>query len=166
MTPLTRAAINGAIEIGKSFTHADESWEPTLLIQTNVGAAPIPVAPFFEDDYRRELFANQVLPQLIEDANIVEITLVTEVWVGAERDDDDTSEVERPTQENHAKEAVLVSSVNAERIEHHVAFITRNEHGPPLLGDFERPAVYPYGLTEQVVHRAFEALRAKKIEQP
>lgn len=162
MTPLTEATIKGAIEIGKHMTGHDDEWEVMLMVQTEEGAAALPVAPFFRDDHSKMMLAAHVLPQLIKDVEANEIVIVSPVWVGEEVGDDELETADRPTEEDHLYEALLVTSITHERIENHMATVTRSEDGPPVLGDFERPSTYLFGATGQIAIKAFETLKAQQ----
>lgn len=159
MTPLTKAAVGGVESISEVLDPTGE-WEHMLMVQTEEGAAAIPVAPFFTTDERRDLFAERVLPQMIEDVPIEEVVLVAPVWVGDEIDEGDP--VERPTEEKHRTEAVLVTSVTADRIENHIAYVTRSDDGPPTLSEWRgQPMLVAFGATGRIATEAMKALKAR-----
>lgn len=158
---LAVAAMEGARTIADSNTEPDDDWVPMLLVATGTGeAGTLPLTEFFVDDERRTILAEKVLPALIEDMDVRELVIVNSVWVGEPIEIDGVKHARSPREDENRTEAVLVVSINADRIDRYMARITRHADKPPTLEGWEHdPGIFDWGTSGLIHQKALEAFR-------
>ena len=124
-------------KIGETFTKPDDDWMPTLLLETETGPKIIGVPFTGPDD--KELFA-LILPELLRYSRATSMAFIVSAWVLAKSRPAAEVIIAREggiSKHTERREIVMVNLADDREGETWVAQISREDGGPPTLGEFK-----------------------------
>jgi hypothetical protein len=140
-----RVALQGAEAIQLLFESPDDDWEPMLFLENaKQEVAIVQLGPYFENDTKKHLFLEAILPDLVRKTEVQRLVMVLSAY-GLEMDKEQAAEYmtnAEPTPRNHPDrfEILIVTEMTAEGVinERH-AFINRDplKRELPRLGEFQ-----------------------------
>lgn len=138
--PYVATAKHGAKQIERFFKSPDDDWVPMLMVVNSEGeVAVVDVIQFFENDASKRVFAEVVLPMMVEDMDARRLVLVTSSWIiGLSKEQFEAGYV-RPSENPERVEVLIISDISPEGVSIHHAPISRDPRGasPPTLGEWE-----------------------------
>lgn len=129
MARLRRTLQDGADEIGRGFTAADDDWVPVVLVASERGLVDV-ITPVYTTDAEKHQWMTDTLPAFIRSHKGRVVATVTSVWMSGNAG-------ERPSLQPDRTEAVVVSVFSRMATESWVAKIDRDGTSPPTLGEWE-----------------------------
>lgn len=139
MSSTLKAALAGIRQIADHFEKPDDDFEPVVFLHGADKTAIFPCGPFMENETKKDLLAEIVLPKLIRELKIEEVVTVFSAWV-VRRDPGEETDGPRPSEDPNRVEVVLVNRITKDGVQEIVtAYQSRDPRGidPPTLSEFD-----------------------------
>jgi hypothetical protein len=122
------------------FTDPEDDWAPIVFMEGKQGRVTMPIHDFFEDELRKDLLCEVVLPAAIENFEATVVVMVVSTWVSKIAADllTQTGNYIPPSQQPDRIEQVLIIEYTADGVRRKAwAEIERFADKVPQLGEWE-----------------------------
>jgi len=152
-------AEKSAADVGKGFDTPTDDWLPMMLVESNDQLLVVAIdTEFMADAGRKDLLAEEVLPQVVREAEATAVVLVISAWYSQyEKQTQHLEEVIAPSQDPDRKEAVVLLGFSATNTQARMADIKRYEDRPPELDEWKTGVADPFpGRFVKPIQRALQ----------